>query len=502
MRFKKGMALAATFAMTLTAVCGCASNKKVSESEYSKTVGATYGKEKIYLDELFIYHRFAQKEMDDTFDAYKDWGFLAADVTREEFYGATLSGELTVLQTVKQSAVASLYQTRVLNDYAKENNITLSDDDVKKVEEEVKHFTTGDEAYLFEGTVVNEDLLRRFFTENAIANRVHEKLFEGYDPSVNEVDYRVARGSYFVISKDKYEDTDEAQRAKDVLAAVEAEYEKKDKKIEDVDFDKIAKDFSDKDETETPTTEAGETTGEGETTTAAAEGETTTAAAEGETTTAATAEEKHLVKVYSYKDTTIYIGGTDNKLAAAAKDLAVGTFAQTEDDNYIYILYVSDPTDKDATQSRIDSEIHSRKEKQFEKKYEELLKDAPKIEVKDSVYDKNLVYKEIPYPTTEAPSEEEPVTEETTQEVTTAEATTAEETTAEATTEEETTQEATAEEATTGEAATEEATSEEAATEDASTIAETEDVTTEEVPTEEAPSEAEEPTEATTVAEE
>gem|GEM_PF-6245506 len=381
-----------------------------------------------------------------------------------------------------------MYQTRVLNDYAKENNITLSDDDVKKVEEEVKHFTTGDEAYLFEGTVVNEDLLRRFFTENAIANRVHEKLFEGYDPSVNEVDYRVARGSYFVISKDKYEDTDEAQRAKDVLAAVEAEYEKKDKKIEDVDFDKIAKEFSDKDETETPTTEAGETTGEGETTTAAAEGETTTAAA---------AEEKHLVKVYSYKDTTIYIGGTDNKLAAAAKDLAVGTFAQTEDDNNIYILYVSEPTDKDATQSRINSEIHSRKEKQFEKKYAELLKDAPKIEVKDSVYDKNLVYKEIPYPTTEAPSEEEPVTEETTQEVTTAEATTAEETTAEATTEE-----ATAEEATTGEAATEEATSEEAATDDASTKAETEDVTTEEVPTEEAPSEAEEPTEATTVAEE
>lgn len=482
------MALAAAFAMTLTAVCGCASNKKVSESEYSKTVGATYGKEKIYLDELFIYHRFAQKEMDETFDVYKDWGFLAADVTREEFYGARLSGELTVLQTVKQSAVASLYQTRVLNDYAKENNITLSDDDVKKVEEEVKHFTTGDEAYLFEGTVVNEDLLRRFFTENAIANRVHEKLFEGYDPSVNEVDYRVARGSYFVISKDKYEDTDEAQRAKDVLAAVEAEYEKKDKKIEDVDFDKIAKEFSDKDETETPTTEAGETTGEGETTTAAAEGETTTAAA---------AEEKHLVKVYSYKDTTIYIGGTDNKLAAAAKDLAVGTFAQTEDDNNIYILYVSEPTDKDATQSRINSEIHSRKEKQFEKKYAELLKDAPKIEVKDSVYDKNLVYKEIPYPTTEAPSEEEPVTEETTQEVTTAEATTAEETTAEATTEE-----ATAEEATTGEAATEEATSEEAATDDTSTKAETEDVTTEEVPTEEAPSEAEEPTEATTVAEE
>ena len=70
MRFKKGMALAAASAMTLTAVCGCSVGKKVSESEYSKTVGATYGKEKIYLDELLIYHRFVQVDMDDLFDQY------------------------------------------------------------------------------------------------------------------------------------------------------------------------------------------------------------------------------------------------------------------------------------------------------------------------------------------------------------------------------------------------------------------------------------------------
>ena len=272
----------------------------------------------------------------------------------------------------------------------------------------------------------------------------------------------MARGSYFLVLKDKYDDTDEAQRAKDVLAAVQAEYEEKDKKIEDVDFDKIADEFSDKDETVTPTTEAGET------------------AAEGETTAAA--EEKHLIKVYGYKNTTIYIGGSTGKLAEAAKDLAVGTFAQTEDDNYIYIVYVSEPTDEDATHSRIHSEIHSRKEAKFAERYAELLKDAPKIEVKDSTYDKNFVYQEIAYPTTEAPSTEEPTTEAATEEVTTAEATTVEDTTAEATTEEETT--------------------EEAATEEASTEAETKDATSEEVPAEETSAEAEEPTEATTVVEE
>lgn len=466
MRFKKGMALAAASAMTLTAVCGCSVGKKVSESEYSKTVGATYGKEKIYLDELFIYHRFAQVDMDEQFDQYSSWGLLEEGLTRELFYGMMYSETLTVQQAVKERAVTKLYQTRVLNDYAKENNITLSDEDIKKVEEEVKHYTTGDKAYLFEGTIVNEDLIRRFFTENAIANYAHEKLSEGYDTSVNKEDFRVARGSYFLIPKDKYDDTDEAQRAKDVLAAVQAEYEEKDKKIEDVDFDKIADEFSDKDETVTPTTEAGET------------------AAEGETTAAA--EEKHLIKVYGYKDTTIYIGGSPGKLAEAAKDLAVGTFAQTEDDNYIYIVYVSEPTDEDATESRIHSEMHSRKEAKFAERYAELLKDAPKIEVKDSTYDKNFVYQEIAYPTTEAPSTEEPTTEAATEEVTTAETTTVEDTTAEATTEEETT--------------------EEAATEEASTEAETGDATSEEVPAEETSAEtsaeAEEPTEATTVVEE
>ena len=452
MRFKKGLTLAAASAMALTAVTGCAGARKVSESKFPTTVGATYGDEKIYLDELFFYARLEQSSYDATYDWLAGYGFITYSL--DEYYKKIYDEDnnLTTWNVVRQSAVRLAQQTRVLRDYAKEHDITLSEEDIKKVEEEVGCFTTGEEAYLFADTCVTEELIKQILTDNALANRAHEKLCEGYDPTINKADYRVARGYYFLIPKDKYDDTDEEQRANDVLAAVKAAYAEKEKKIEDVDFNAIADQFTDKEKTaETPTNEAGETV------------EATEAA------TQEAKEEQHLIKVYGYKDEAITIGGSDSKLASVASYLPVGTFAKADDDQYYYIVYVSEPTDEKSTQSKIDQAISDRKEEKFKENYAEVLKNAPELKVKDAVLDLNLVFTEIQYPetTTAEPESEEPTTEEGTEKVTTAEATTAEVTTEEATTEEVTTEEAPTAEEVTEDASAEETNAEEATTEEA-----------------------------------
>lgn len=485
MRFKKGLALAAASAMALTAVTGCSGANKVSLKNFSTTSAATYGNEPIYLDELLFYARMEQASMEYVYSLYSSWGFISDPL--DKYYDSIYDEEhnLTAWQAVKQGTVREVYQTRVLSDYAKEHDITLSESDLKKVEEEVSHYMTGDEAYLLDGLDLSEELIKRIFTDNALANRAHEKLSEGYDETINREDFRVARAYYFTIPKDEYEDTDEEQRAKDVLAAFQDAYEKADKKIAEVKMSTIADEYSDKDETETTT---------------AAAGEVITASTEAAAESTAAAETKHKVTVTTHTNQTISIGGSEAKLAKGIADLTNDSFVFLSDETYYYALFLSERDDDESTQSRIDSELETRKTEKFNENYAELLKSAPEIKVNKKIFDANIVYRKINYPeaTTEEPTEEVTTAETTTAETTTDEATTAEVTTAEATTAEETTEEVTTEEAatedTTAEADSESALTEEAPTEEGAT----EEAPTGEAVTEEAPSAEEETVEATT----
>ena len=453
MRFKKGLALATASALTLSAMTGCAN--KVGVDKYSTTVGATYGDEKIYLDEILFYTKLEQESMDYMYDMYKAFGYFS-DMSREQFYDALYTEDLTAWQVVKESVVSTIYQTHVLNDYAKDNNIALSDKDLEKVEEEVKEFTEGEHKYLLDGTNISEETIRRIITQNALANRAHDQMGEGYDKEVDREQYQVAHAYYFSVAKDDNANTNELDRAWRLYSKFEDAYEKAEKDITKVDLDKIKADLAEP---------------------------------EGTTDT---------VTVYKYEDTGIFVGQVaatkaqeENKtdedatitqpteLQKTVAEMTAGQFKLIEDANAYYVLFLSEEDNDKSTQEKIDAEYATRKEAKFVENYAELLKTAKEIKVNTTSYDANIVYKAINYPVQEVTTTEDATPEATTAEATTAEATTAEVPTAEATTAEATTAEAPTEEATTEEASAEDATTGEEATEEEPTEEVTEEATEE-----------------------
>ena len=440
MRFKKGLAIVTAFALTLSALTGC-SRAKVDKKEFSSTVAATFGDENIYLDEMLFYTRLEQSSLDYYYSLYTAFGMFQG--TLEEFYKqkGMFEDDMTNWEAVKQGVLHIVYQTHVLNDYANEHGITLTDTDKENIANEVKEFTEGEHAYIVEGTEISAEAIERFITQNALANRAHIQLCEGYDPEVDREAFLVARVYYLQIAKDKDDQTDEAARIDAVYNAFRDAYDKAEKDITKVDLDKIVADFTDAEDAE------------------------------------------HRIKVVCDKDTTMSVGGVDTTHAKAVAALSEGEFAKTEDENYYYAVYLSAKDDAESTQSRIDQEIETRKEAKFNENYKTLLETAKELKLKGSVFDANIKVSAINYPT-QAPVEStsEEVTEAgtaeaTTAEVTTAEVTTAEATTAEAPTEEATTEEASVEDATTGEEATEEGPTEEV-TEEA-TVEATEEPTVE-----------------------
>ena len=462
MRFKKGLAVVAASVMTLSAMTGC--SNKVSKDKFSTTAGATYGDEKIYLDEFLFYTKLNQASMDNMYNYYKAWGYMEG-ISLEQFYQQPYTEELTAWQVVKEEVVSTVYQTRVLNDYAKEHNITLSDKDLEKVEEEVKEYTEGEHKYLLDGTNISEETIRRIITANALANRAHDQMGEGYDTTVDRSHYRVAHAYYFTVAKDNDSETDEAGRAFWINQKYRNAFEKAGNKIEDVDLDTIKADLAEPEGAE------------------------------------------HKVSVYVYKDQPVFVGqvaaqaakeaeqteeekqaeeGTATtqitKLVRAVSEMSAGEFKEIEDDNAYYVLYLSEEDNEKSTQEKIDAEYETRKEAKFVEDYKELLKTAKKIKVNNTAYDANIVYQSITYPTqapTETPVETTPA-ETTTDAATTTEAETTTEavttTEAEAPTEAGTT--ASDEEITTEAEASEEAPTSEEATAEAVN-------TTEEVPSEE-----------------
>ena len=463
MRFKKGLAVLTASVMTLSALSGC--SNKVSKDKFSTTVGATYGDQKIYLEEFQFYTKLYQPQFDQSeIPMLQYWyGLLPQNMSLEQLYSEKVEMSnghyMTPTQMLKEYVVKVVYQTRVLNDYAKENGITLSDDDQKKIDEKVKEYTEGDSKYLLEGTTVSEETIKRILTENALAQKAHDKLGEGYDKTVDRELFRVAKAYYFTVNKDSDDKTDEKSRAEAVYSEFKSKFEEAGKKIESVDLKAIKDKFTDAEGTENRLQ------------TLLSEDVTIFVGAVAAEEAEKENEEHEEGDGHDHEHES-----TVTQLQKEAAAMAAGDYKLIDDTNAYYIVYLSETDNEKSTQQKIDAEYEKRKEAKFAENYAELLKTAPEIKVNNTNYDANIVYSAIEYPTQPTEPETTPGATEavpTTAAPTTEVATTEDTTTTEALTTEEATEAATEEGET--EAGTEEAT--EAATAEGETEAGTEEAT-------------------------
>jgi trigger factor len=389
------MALSLSTVLGVTALTGCYS--RVTSDNYATTVVATFGDQKIYLNEVNFYLKMMQV----TYDSYYDYfyGPYYGFSSKKEFYeytGMTDDGS-TIWEAMKEDAMAAVQQTYILCEHAAEYNISLSDEDLQKVTDSVEEFLSETDTGVISACKVDETTLTDIFTRNALANRVYEYLVSDIDTTVDEADYRYTQVAYLSIKENT--DTDADTSDNDVDEAEEEETESVDleaKAAEVLEALKSQMDLyavSGEDDDSIPYNAVIDLYSD-----------------ETDITISYTASQQY-AKPDSDDDTddstdtdadsdtdTDSTETTETLQSICWNNLSTGDYTTWYDaDNSVaYVVYCTNDDVEDAKESAIETELDNRRSDRFEEKYAELVKNSSTFTVKSRVYSQ-VKYEDISY---------------------------------------------------------------------------------------------------------
>ena len=384
--FRKTGAAILAAAMMLTMIGGC---RQLEDKSPEKTVAATFGSEKVMQNELNYYIRS------------REYDWEKRDGKSDLMSNSLNSTGITIGDFLKSTVLTELHQTLVLGDYARKNNIALTDAQMKKVNAAVDAAMEKD-AEKFAAIGADREMVLKSYTANALANDVYLELVKDVDTSVGDDEF-IRKEVTFI----KLTPAEVTPAPTTTPAAAEEESAQEAQTEEESAEEKSAE----AEETVPETVKETEAPAEPETEEAQSEGQTeeeeTTLSAEeiarNEAIASAAAEIEERLKngekpsdIYgdyynnsnytaTYSTKTISETGSDVYTAAAwalAKD-EVTTF--TAEDGSKYILLCLNDNDETARAVAIDAEIESRKSKLFAEKYEEIQAGAPKFSVDQDI---------------------------------------------------------------------------------------------------------------------
>lgn len=177
MKYNLKRVLAFVLAMMLTLACftGC---QYADETKDSNTVAMIVDGENYYMDEFKLYTYLAQNELEDIYSIMILYYYGGYDTFWQQDWAEALS-----------TATSKLYQTKALCKYAAENNITLSQEELDKVKETIASFKENQKK-IVEYSGATDELIEKYFTENALANKVYMEMVKDVDKNFDEATFR------------------------------------------------------------------------------------------------------------------------------------------------------------------------------------------------------------------------------------------------------------------------------------------------------------------------
>ncbi len=438
-RFMKYAAAALAAATAVSTLGGC---EQLEQKTPEDTVAVTFGDTNIMLDEV----TYMIRSMEYTYESYFGSNICSNDM-------GDGSG-MTVGDYIKQVSLSQLRQTLVLNEYAEQNGIELSDAQKTKVDDAIEKLKEEGEDYL-NAVGATDELIEKTYTENAIANLVYMDLVADVDTTVGDDEFLRKKIAYVKLTPSELTETTAAEEG---TTTSENESGSEETVSEDASSENASdeetsskadstEEASTEKETETETESASETEAATEAESKnESDTESGTEVSNGseESTEAETlseeekerqnamndAADKILKEFEAGSDAADFISdyqndshftATNSEISISEEGTAVYNAAAwalstdectiyNSDDGSIYIIRCLDDNDEEARQSAIDSEIESRKTALFEEKYSEIQDASSKFKVDQDVIDTIR----FTTPVYVAPTEED-TTEETTE---------------------------------------------------------------------------------------
>ncbi len=412
-RFMKYAAAALAAATAVSTLGGC---EQLEQKTPQDTVAVTFGDTNVMLDEV----TYMIRAMEYTYESYFGSSICSNDM-------GDGSG-MTVGDYIKQMSLSQLRQTFVLNEYAQQNGIELSDAQKTKVDEAIEKLKEEGEDYL-NAIGATDELIEKTYTENAIANLVYMELVADVDTTVGDDEFLRKKIAYVKLTPSELTETTAAEDSTTMLETESgSDEETSETGLEEIPSEHISdeaassegdtEEVSSEKETESASdteavSEAGnESDTESETEVLNGSEESTEAETlseeEKERQDAMNAAADEILKQFEDgNDAADFISdyqndshftATNSEISISEEGTAVYNAAAwalstdectvyNSDDGSIYIIRCLDDNDEEARQSAIDSEIESRKTALFEEKYSEIQDASSKFKVDQDVLD-------------------------------------------------------------------------------------------------------------------
>lgn len=198
---KKMLAAALTAVLAVSVLAGCGTT--VKPADYATTVVATMGDEKIYLDEANMYLKSDQYY----YEMMYTYMYGSADIWNLP----VSNGKETMADTLRANTLTMLRQTYILCSHAEELGISLSEEDMAKVEKAVDQSIGQGDDKLIDAIGVSRERMIGIFAKNALANRVWESVVSAADTNVSDEDARCIGTSYVLVTEAEKKDDDKAE---------------------------------------------------------------------------------------------------------------------------------------------------------------------------------------------------------------------------------------------------------------------------------------------------
>lgn len=198
-------------AMVLGLFTGCSAVKKSDLSkDYSEIVAATYGSEKIYLDE--VNYNLRNRQL-----MYEYYGAM---------YGMDIwAGGDEMVEALRQETMQSILQTRVLCAHASDYNVELTEEEKKLAETTLDEILNAEaNAAFLEIAGSDQEMLSRILLDNALANKVYHAILEETEIQTDEEKVRRNAVSYVLFKEQPEEEESESASAEDETTEAETYY--------------------------------------------------------------------------------------------------------------------------------------------------------------------------------------------------------------------------------------------------------------------------------------
>lgn len=194
------LAFALALLLLAAPVMGCEQYQQ--ESNDSNTVAVIIEGEKVMMDEAKLYTYAAQYKLEDDYVFYILYYYGGYDSFWKQDWTEALN-----------EGMAELYQTKVLCNYAKANNITLTAEETAKIDDAINEYKgEANAAIIYSGA--SEELVKKYFTENALANKVYCELIKSVDTNFDKAEFtrkNVEGLSIIALTEEPDEETDEEE---------------------------------------------------------------------------------------------------------------------------------------------------------------------------------------------------------------------------------------------------------------------------------------------------